>query len=94
MSFMINMLLKTDGWLFFGLFAQFMFFLRFVVQWWFSEKKKESYLPIHFWYLSIAGGIMILVYSIHIGDIVFIVGQFLALLIYFRNLHLLLKSKH
>ena len=56
-------------------------------------EKKESYLPIHFWYLSIAGGVMILVYSIHIGDIVFILGQFLALLIYFRNLQLLLKNR-
>jgi hypothetical protein len=33
----------SNPWVLFGFAAQFVFFLRFAVQWWVSEKKKESY---------------------------------------------------
>jgi len=46
-----------------------------------------------FWYLSIAGAIMILIYAIKRGDPVFIVGQFFALVIYVRNIILRKKSE-
>lgn len=85
--------IKFDFWLFFGFFAQFLFFLRFFIQWLHSERLKKSVIPIHFWYLSIAGGIAILIYSLHIGDIVFISGAFLALFIYIRNLWLIRDNK-
>lgn len=41
-----------------------------------------------FWYLSVVGSIMILIYAIKRGDPVFIAGQFLALIIYVRNITL------
>lgn len=85
---MLNSIQGFDFWLVFGFSAQFVFFLRFIVQWIGSEKAKKSVLPIHFWYLSIIGAIMILIYAVHIKDPVFIVGQGLALLIYLRNLFL------
>ena len=80
-----------DPWVLFGFFAQFVFFLRFVVQWVASERKKQSIIPLAFWYLSIAGSMLILIYAIKRQDPVFIVGQGFALLIYIRNIMLLHK---
>lgn len=77
-----------DAWVVFGFIAQFVFFLRFVVQWWASEKQKKSVVPIAFWYLSIIGSILILIYALKRRDIVFITAQFLALFIYARNIML------
>jgi len=76
------------AWLFIGFFGQFIFFLRFIVQWLASEKEKKVVVPTSFWYLSIAGTIVILIYSIHIHDIVFITAQILSLFIYARNIML------
>jgi len=80
--------ITLDTWVIFGFFAQFIFFLRFAVQWWVSEKEKKSVVPMSFWYLSIIGSVMILIYAIKRQDIVFIVAQFLALFIYIRNIML------
>lgn len=80
--------ITLDGWVIFGFLAQFVFFLRFAVQWWASEKEKKSIIPLSFWYLSIAGSVLILIYAINRGDIVFITAQFLALFIYIRNITL------
>lgn len=77
----------------FGLSAQFLFFLRFIYQWLISEKKKESVIPIEFWYFSISGGILITIYAFLRKDLVFFLGQILALFIYLRNLSLINKSK-
>lgn len=80
--------IAIDAWVVFGFLAQFVFFLRFAVQWWASEKEKKSVIPVSFWYLSIIGSIMILIYAIKRADIVFITAQFLALFIYIRNIML------
>ena len=77
-----------NPWLIIGFGGQFIFFLRFIVQWIASEKKKDVVIPMAFWYLSIAGTIIILIYSIHIHDIVFITAQILSLGIYARNIAL------
>ncbi len=84
--------MKWDWWVFFGFLAQFVFFLRFFVQWIHSERQKRSVVPISFWYLSILGSVMILVYALKREDPVFIAGQFLALFIYIRNIALHKKS--
>lgn len=83
-----------DFWLVFGLTAQGCFFLRFLVQWIASERKKKSIIPIYFWYLSLLGGLGLLVYSIQIQDIVFIMGQSFGLLIYTRNIILIHREKN
>jgi len=85
-------LFVIDYWVFIGLFGQFFFFLRFVVQWTYSEKMGQSVIPVHFWYLSIIGALIVLVYAIQRQDIVFIIGQSLAMLIYIRNLFLMKKT--
>lgn len=88
-----EILALLNPWVLFGFAAQFVFFLRFAVQWWISEKKKQSVIPVSFWYLSIVGTLMILVYSIQRKDIVFIAASCLNSLIYIRNLILIHNNK-
>ena len=76
-------------WVVLGFFGQFFFFSRFLVQWIASEKKKKSVVPNSFWYFSVLGGSILLIYALHRRDPVFITGQFLGLFIYFRNLWLI-----
>jgi len=80
-------------WVGIGVFAQVIFFSRFLVQWIVSEKKGESVIPVAFWYLSIAGAIMLLCYSIWRRDPVFILGQSVGLVVYVRNLILIHRKK-
>ncbi|MBT4277558.1 lipid A biosynthesis protein [Candidatus Falkowbacteria bacterium] len=84
--------MKLDYWLILGLIAQGMFFMRFLIQWLASEIKKESVIPVYFWYFSIVGGIGLLAYSIHIKDPVFILGNSIGIFIYSRNLMLVFKK--
>ena len=46
-----------------------------------------------FWYLSLVGSIILLAYSIHRNEPIFILGFSLNTVIYIRNLHLLKKHK-
>jgi lipid-A-disaccharide synthase-like uncharacterized protein len=80
-------------WLVLGFFAQALFTTRFLVQWIASEKQKQSVVPIYFWYISLAGGLLLLIYAIHIKDPVFILGQSAGVFIYTRNLMLIYKQK-
>lgn len=81
--------MNEGWWLAIGFLGQFLFSLRFLVQWWQSEREQRSVIPIEFWYLSIAGALTLLIYAIYRADPVFIVGQLTGLFIYFRNLHLI-----
>jgi lipid-A-disaccharide synthase-like uncharacterized protein len=76
-----------------GLVGQCMFFMRFVVQWFASEKQKQSIVPESFWYWSIAGGTIVLIYSIHLINPVFILAQGMGLTIYSRNLYFIWRKK-
>jgi lipid-A-disaccharide synthase-like uncharacterized protein len=83
---------SLDMWVVIGFVGQFMFTMRFVSQWWASEKEQKSVIPVSFWFFSIAGGAIVLAYAIHKQDPVFIVGQAAGLLIYFRNLYFVIKE--
>jgi lipid-A-disaccharide synthase-like uncharacterized protein len=77
-----------------ALIGQFLFGSRFILQWLVSEYKQKSYVPTGFWYLSIAGSVILLSYSIHIKNPIFMLSFSLNTLIYIRNIHLLhLESK-
>ena len=84
---------SIDFWLIFGLLGQAVFFARMIIQWVYSEKQGKSIITLHFWTVSIVGTVIILIYSIHRKDPVFIIGQFLALFIYWRNIVLIRKHK-
>ena len=80
---------ETSGqlvWVMVGFLGQAMFSARFIIQWFVSEKAKESIVPIAFWYFSILGGMTLLTYAIWRRDPVIICGQAGGLMIYARNL--------
>ena len=81
----------TDLWLAIGFLGQSLFSARFIVQWLVSEKRRSSVTPVSFWYFSLAGGLILLAYAIHRHDKVFIAGQAAGLLVYARNLMLILR---
>jgi lipid-A-disaccharide synthase-like uncharacterized protein len=83
---------RFDLWVAFGVLAQLVFGARFIVQWIASEKAEKSVIPMGFWFLSIAGGIMTLIYGFARRDIVIIFGQALSVFIYVRNLMLIAKD--
>ena len=83
----------TDPWVVFGFAAQFMFMMRFILQWLASEKRQKSYVPVAFWYFSLAGGLMLFSYAVRQQDPVFIFGQGLGCFIYIRNLILIYRRK-
>ena len=75
-----------------GSIAQIIFTLRFVYQWIYSEKKKESSLPMGFWMLSITGSLLIITYAILRKDPVLFTGHIFGSFVYFRNILLIKKS--
>ena len=79
-------------WLVIGFLGQSLFFGRFLLQWIATERQKRSVIPRSFWYLSLGGGLVLLVYSIHQRDPVFIAGQATGIFIYSRNLWFLKRS--
>ena len=82
---------KNLIWMIIGFVGQGFFSARFIVQWIMSEIKKQSIIPLGFWYFSLLGGATLFAYAIYKEDPVFIVGQGAGLLIYSRNLYLIRK---
>lgn len=80
-------------WLIVGFTGQALFSLRFMVQWFQSERQKRSVIPVEFWYFSLAGGLTLLLYAIHKQDPVFIVGQLTGLFVYGRNLYFIARER-
>ena len=77
-------------WLCIGLTGQMMFSMRWLLQWWASERVRSTVVPANFWYYSLLGGIMVLSYGVYKLDPVIILGQF-GVLVYARNVYFLLK---
>lgn len=84
---------RVDWWVFLGIIAQGLFTMRFVVQWLASEKAGKSVVPMAFWWFSISGGVLLLVYALYRRDPVFIAGQGLGVFIYLRNLQFVLRER-
>ena len=84
---------QFDAWILLGFVAQFFFTMRFVVQWVASERAKRSVVPIAFWFFSLGGGGLLLIYAIVRKDPVFIAGQAMGLFIYIRNLWLIANER-
>ena len=78
-----------DPWFWFGVSAQGLFFFRFFWQWIVSERQKRSVIPVSFWYFSMAGSMATFIYACKREDLVFMLAQALAFLIYVRNLVLI-----
>lgn len=50
-------------------------------------------IPISFWFLSIVGSMILFAYAVHRRDPVFILGQAGGMLVYLRNLWLILRGE-
>jgi lipid-A-disaccharide synthase-like uncharacterized protein len=77
-----------NPWILLGFAGQAVFSLRFLVQWIESERAGRSVVPDAFWYLSIAGSMLLLVYALWRKDLVFTLGQSMGFVVYARNLAL------
>jgi lipid-A-disaccharide synthase-like uncharacterized protein len=76
-----------------GVVSQIIFTLRFVYQWFYSEKRKESSLPLGFWLLSLTGSTLILTYAVFRKDLVLFSGHMLGTFLYLRNIILLKREQ-
>src|SRR5262245_63965079 len=90
---MLERLLTIDGWILFGLAGQACFTSRFLVQWVASERSGRSTVPHAFWWFSLAGGVILLIYALwYRHDLVFTLGQAAGLVVYARNLALIRRA--
>lgn len=80
-------------WLAIGLAGNAAFFSRFLVQWIASERAGRSYVPVAFWWLSIAGSLALLLYALHRRDPVFILAYLPNCVVYVRNLMLIHRGE-
>ena len=80
-------------WIGFGLLGNAAFFSRFMVQWIASERAGRSLVPVAFWWLSIAGSVILLTYAIHRGDPIFILAYLPNSVVYTRNLILVRRER-
>jgi len=81
------------AWVAMGLLGQLLFTGRMLLQWLVSERSKRSVVPVGFWWLSLVGASMLLVYFIWRRDIVGVLGQCAGWVVYGRNLWLIRKER-
>ena len=81
------------GWLIFGLLGNAAFGSRFLLQWLASERVGDSVVPVAFWYLSIVGSLILLIYAIHMRNPVFTLAYLPNTFVYLRNLTLIRKRE-
>jgi lipid-A-disaccharide synthase-like uncharacterized protein len=89
-----NLNSKELLWVIFGTLGQLVFFSRWIIQWLSSEKKQTSVIPVAFWWCSLVGGLITLIYAKHIGSFPFMLAQGIGLIVYSRNLFLIYKGNY
>lgn len=81
------------GWHLLGTFGGILFASRFWVQWWLAERKNKSELNPFFWWISLSGSIVLLMYFLHTKDVINIVNYSFGLVPYTRNLLLIRRVR-
>ena len=81
------------AWVGLGLLGQLLFSGRMIVQWLASERRKQSVVPVAFWWMSLAGSSMLLVYFTWRVEVIGLLGQAAPWAIYVRNLWLIYRPK-
>jgi lipid-A-disaccharide synthase-like uncharacterized protein len=76
----------SSGLLLLGVTGQIIFTFRFIIQWLHAEKIRQSVIPLSFWYYSLVGSMLIIVYSVFRKDPVLFIGQLCGAVIYYRNI--------
>jgi len=93
MTQIVQWLTVEHVWLLVGFLGQGLFASRFIIQWFKSELAGRSVIPMAFWYCSISGGVVLFAYALYKMDPVFITGQGMGLVVYSRNIYLILREK-
>ena len=88
-----RLLANINWWTTVGLGGQLLFTMRFVVQWLKSEREQRTVVPVTFWYFSVLGGVVLLIYAVSRADPVIILGQSMGLVIYARNLYFIHRER-
>src|SRR5688572_31889101 len=78
--------IEWNTWKVIGWTGNIVFFSRFVVQWWATEKQKEVVVPNSFWWLSLIGSLLLLAFAIKQQQSVFIFAYAFTWIPYIRNL--------
>jgi lipid-A-disaccharide synthase-like uncharacterized protein len=73
--------------------GQMVFTLRFVYQWYYSERAQKSVLPLGFWVLSLLGSLLIISYALLRLDPILLLGQVFGVFAYSRNFYLGLQEQ-
>jgi len=76
------------GWTILGLFGQALFGLRLVLQWVASERAKKTVVPPWYWRIGLAGGFLVLVYAVAVGNAIFSLSVIPGIFISGRNLRI------
>jgi lipid-A-disaccharide synthase-like uncharacterized protein len=76
-----------------GVVGQLIFGIRFLIQWLKSEQVGHSVVPIVFWYCSLLGGAISLVYTIHMQAWPLVLGQAMPIPIYARNIWMIYRDR-
>jgi lipid-A-disaccharide synthase-like uncharacterized protein len=79
------------AWVALGLLGQVLFTGRMVLQWLVSEHHRRSVVPVGFWWMSLGGATMLMIYFVWRRDIVGVLGQSTGWFIYARNLWLIYR---
>lgn len=87
------MMSSKTFWIGIGFAGQALFTARFLFQWLASERKRDTVVPVAFWWFSLLGGVTLLIYAIHLLDPVIILGQAMGLVVYVRNLMIVEQSR-
>jgi lipid-A-disaccharide synthase-like uncharacterized protein len=79
--------IEWHAWKVVGWFGNLLFFSRFVVQWQATERRKQVVVPAAFWWLSLAGSLLLFSYALfYQQDSVFIFAYAFTWIPYVRNL--------
>jgi lipid-A-disaccharide synthase-like uncharacterized protein len=85
--------IEWSAWKVIGWMGNLIFFTRFFVQWYATEKRQQVVVPPLFWWLSLAGSILLLLYAVfYERDSVFIFAYAFTWIPYIRNL--LIHRRH
>ncbi|MCR4920603.1 MAG: lipid-A-disaccharide synthase N-terminal domain-containing protein [Bacteroidaceae bacterium] len=70
-----------------GLLAQLFFSARVAIQWIMSERQRRVVTPTIYWFFSLVGAVLMIVYGLFRNDFSILLGQTLSYYIYMWNLH-------
>ena len=84
---------RTWFWIGVGVAGQALFAGRFILQWVTTERRRESVIPVAFWYLSVAASVLQLASFVQLRDWIFALGIATTLPIYTRNIWIIHRHK-